>query len=125
MLEIENVALIDQDKQQQGPDMTQRPEHADIDLDNNSNSTFGIGNWTIASPQANDEITLDSTLQMKTAATPHQCTQMGSNSSPSVVNALSMLSSEDLHCLLHLAQQMNVPAEMANTTGASAPVADG
>ena len=125
MLKIENVALIDQDKQQQGPDVTQWPERANIDLENNSNSTFGIGNWTIASPQANDEITLDSTLQMKTTATPHQGTQMGSNSSPSVVNALSMLSPEDLHCLLHLTQQMNLPAEMANTAGALAPAADG
>ena len=101
-LEIENVALINQDKQWQGPDMTQQPEHTDIDLENNSNSTFGIGNRTIASPQANDEITLDSTLQTKTAATPHQGTQMGPNSSLSVVNALSTLSPEDLHCLLHL-----------------------
>ena len=90
-LEIENVALIDQDKQRQGPDMTQQLERADIDLENNSNSTFGIGNWTIAPPQADDKITLDSALQTKTAATPHQGTQMGPNSSPSVVNALSML----------------------------------
>ena len=125
MLEIENVALIDQDKQQQGPDVTQQLERTDIDLENNSNSTFGIGNWTIASPQADDKITLDSTLQMKTATTPHQGTQMGPNSSPSVVNALSTLSPEDLHHLLHLAQQMNLPAEMANTAGASAPAADG
>ena len=113
MLEIENVALINQDKQRQGPDVAQQLEHADIDLENNSNSTFGIGNQTIASPQANDEITLDSTLQTKTATTPHQGTQMGPNSSPSVVNALSMLSPEDPHHLLHLAQQMNLPAEMA------------
>ena len=125
MLEIENVALIDQDKQQQGPDVTQQPERTNIDLDNNSNSTFGIGNWTIASPQANDEITLDSTLQTKTTTTPHQGTQMGPNPSPSVVNALSTLSPEDLHCLLHLTQQMNLPAEMANTAGALAPAADG
>ena len=125
MLEIENVALIDQDKQWQGPDVTQQLEHANIDLDNNSNSTFGIGNQTITSPQANDEITLDSALQTKTTATPHQGTQMGSNSSPSVVNALSMLSPEDLHHLLHLAQQMNLPAEMANTAGALAPAVDG
>ena len=62
---------------------------------------------------------------MKTAATPHQGTQMGPNSSPSVVNALSMPSPEDLHHLLHLAQQMNLPAEMANTAGASALAADG
>ena len=124
-LEIENVALINQDKQQQGPDMTQQPEHANIDLENNSNSTFGIGNWTIASPQANDKITLDSTLQTKTATTPHQGTQMGPNSSPSVVNALSTLSPEDLHHLLHLAQQMNLPVETANTAGASAPAVDG
>ena len=58
-------------------------------------------------------------------ATPHQGTQMGPNSSPSVVNTLSMLSPEDLHHLLHLALQMNLPAEMANTTGALAPAADG
>ena len=49
---------------------------------------------------------------------------MGPNSSPSVVNVLSMLSPEDLHHLLHLAQQMNLPAEMANTAGASAQAAD-
>ena len=125
MLKIENVALIDQGKQRQGPDVTQRLECADIDLENNSNSTFGIGNRTIASPQADDKITLDSALQTKTAATPHQGTQMGPNSSPSVVNTLSMLSPEDLHRLLHLTQQMNLPAEMANAAGASAPVADG
>ena len=124
-LEIEHVALIDQDKQWQGPDVTQWPEHANINLENNSNSTFGIGNRTIASPQANDEITLDSTLQTKTATTPHQGTQVGPNSSPSVVNALSTLSPEDLHHLLHLTQQMNLPAETDNTAGASALVADG
>ena len=50
---------------------------------------------------------------------------MGPNSSPSVVNALSMLSPEDLHHLLHLAQQMDLPAEMANTTGALALAVDG
>ena len=49
MLKIENVALIDQDKQWQGPDMTQQLERTDIDLENNSKSTFGIGNWTISS----------------------------------------------------------------------------
>ena len=105
--------------------MTQRLERTDIDLENNSNSTFGIGNQTIASPQVNDEITLDSALQTKTTTTPHQGTQMGPNSPLSVVNALSMLSPEDLHCLLHLAQQMNVPAEMANTAGALALAVDG
>ena len=50
---------------------------------------------------------------------------MGPNSSLSVVNALSMLSPEDLHCLLHLAQQMNLPTEMANTAGALDLAADG
>ena len=75
-------------------------------------------------PLADDEITLDSTLQMDTSAAPLQGTQMGSNISLAAVNALSMLSSEDLHYLLHLTQHMK-QSEMANTAGALAPAVDG
>ena len=69
---------------------------------------------------------LDSTLQMdNTSAAPLQGTQqMGSNISLAAVNTLSMLSSEDLHHLLHLAQHMK-QSEMANTAGALAPAPDG
>ena len=110
--------------------LEQYPDHNALDLDDNSNPTFGLGNQTIGSvnyalginPPADDEITLDSTLYPETLVAPLQGTQQGSNISMAV-SALSMLSSNDLQQLLHLAQPMQNLA-MDNSAGALAPVVE-
>ena len=45
--EIENVGMVDNDKTQQGTEVGQRLDCNAIDMDDNSNLTFGLGNQTI------------------------------------------------------------------------------